>query len=337
MYMVKSIAEMHKHLEESRHLLLDVVGKPTDLTVFRAWGNRGDDLIYAGMRSLLRNLPYREYDIRLLDRVPPGRLAIISGGGSWCRPFHAMPAFLAAAESRFRRVIVFPSSFDTDEPVVRETLERTRALIFCRERRSYEEIRGMCEARLAHDTAFFFDFSPYTSQSHAGILHAFREDAEAAGAPIPKDNRDISDECESLDEWLWAISKHDVIRTDRAHVVIAAAMLGKQIEYRSSTYHKVQAIVDFCLPPALISTFRDGKGWTGRGIKRASADAPGPKQVGWHEVSQIQAELEESCRALEAIRNSWSWRVTSPFRATLDVLLAAKRLLASSAVPSNRR
>jgi hypothetical protein len=37
------------------------------------------------------------------------------------------------------------------------------------------------------------------------------------------------------------------VRTDRAHVTIAAALLSKQVEYRSSNYHKVPAIVDYSL------------------------------------------------------------------------------------------
>lgn len=140
---------------------------------------------------------------------------------------------------------------------MREALSRTRAVVFARERESYEQIRHLCDARLAHDTAFFFDFSPYRSGFHQGVLNAFRLDAEALGAPIPKDNRDISSECHTLDEWLWTISRHDLIRTDRAHVAIAATMLGKKVEYRRTNYHKVPGIVEFSISSNLVTLIGD--------------------------------------------------------------------------------
>jgi hypothetical protein len=79
------------------------------------------------------------------------------------------------------------------------------------------------------------------------VLTAFRTDAEAIPTSLPLDNNDISRTCESLDEWLWTIARHATVRTDRAHVAIAAALLGKQVEYRPSSYHKLPALVDFAL------------------------------------------------------------------------------------------
>ena len=70
-------------------------------------------------------------------------------------------------------------------------------------------------------------------------------------------NRDISLDCSSLDEWLWTISHHDLIRTDRAHVIIAAAMFGRRVEYRSSCYHKVPSIVDFSVASSEVTRIED--------------------------------------------------------------------------------
>jgi hypothetical protein len=152
---------------------------------------------------------------------------------------------LPEVEKRFKRVIVLPSSFDLDSPVVAGTLARTKALVFARERTSYEQIRSVCRADIAHDCAFFFDYDPYRAEGH-GTLNAFRTDREAtAGHSLPPDNIDISTKCESLDEWLWTISRHESIQTDRAHVIIAGVMLGKRVIYRPSRYHKVPALVDY--------------------------------------------------------------------------------------------
>ena len=59
---------------------------------------------------------------------------------------------------------------------------------------------------------------------------------------LPSDNVDISAQSPSLDAWLWTIARHERIRTDRAHVMIAAAMLDKTVEVRPSSTHKVPAI-----------------------------------------------------------------------------------------------
>src|SRR6185437_7306997 len=131
----------------------------------------------------------------------------------------------------------------------RDTLARTKALVFARERVSFEQIRHLCRADIAHDGAFYFDFRPYRRprQRGRGLLTAYRSDQESLHLPIPDGNNDISATCESLDEWLWTIARHEAVETDRAHVMIAAALLGKRVDYRASSYHKVPAIADYAL------------------------------------------------------------------------------------------
>ena len=161
-----------------------------------------------------------------------------------------MPALLPRLEERFERVIVLPSSFDTSVPEVSEVLSRTQAMVFARERESYRQISKLCRASLACDCSFFFGFSGYRRMG-SGTLEAFRTDAESVHQRPPQGNRDISLTCSSLDEWLWTIARHDEVRTDRAHVMIAAAMLGKRVFFRPSSYHKVPAIAEYslrCLP-----------------------------------------------------------------------------------------
>jgi exopolysaccharide biosynthesis predicted pyruvyltransferase EpsI len=59
-----------------------------------------------------------------------------------------------------------------------------------------------------------------------------------------------------MDHWLWTIARHDTVATDRAHVMIAAAMLGKRVEYHGTNYHKVTAIAEYSLPafPTVVHT-----------------------------------------------------------------------------------
>lgn len=232
-------------LEESRAKLLGSLEGADDITVIRSRGNIGDRLIHAGMRRLLRGFDYREVRLQQLDDAR-GRLALVTGGGDWCAPHHNLPSYLPRIEKQFERVVIFPSSFDTRVKSVREALAATRALVFAREHVSYEQIRTLCRAEAAHDTAFFFDFEPYRRPGR-GTLLAFRTDSEALTNRVPPGNLDLSVACESLDEFLWHIARHEQVQTDRAHVMIAAALLGKHVRYVPSSYHKLPALADSSL------------------------------------------------------------------------------------------
>lgn len=240
---------IESEIEASRRRILSAIGETAKITLIRGYGNLGDELIYAGTRRLLAGIKYHEIGIERLSDETERRtsgLALVTGGGAWCEHFQYMARHLPEIEKRFSRVIVLPSSYDASVSFIRRTLSRSKALFFARERVSYEQIRGLCRAELAHDGAFFFDYRPYRIRG-AGLLRAFRTDSESAGGAIPPDNDDISLSCASLDEWLWTIARFEAVHTDRAHVMIAAAMLGKRVSYRATSYHKVPAIADYAL------------------------------------------------------------------------------------------
>lgn len=232
----------------SRSALLDAIGSAPELTFVRPHGNVGDELIWHGTRELLSGHIYREVGIDDLCSAR-GELAVIGGGGAWSRRFNAyMPEVLAVAQRRFERVIVLPSTFEIAEDRVREALARTNAVVFARELISFEQIRGVCDARFAHDCAFFADLSSY-SAAGSGELIAFRDDEERPDwIPVPEGNRDISAGAESLDQWLRTIERHRVVRTNRAHVMIAAGMMGKQVIYSPCSYFKIEALAATCPP-----------------------------------------------------------------------------------------
>ena len=233
-------------LDAQREKILHLIADAPDVTFVRHRGNIGDDLIHAGTRRLLADIPYREVGTWDLQDVR-GHTALITGSGGWCIPFHhQLPQALPVIEQHFRRVIILPSTFDLAEPIVRNALKRTKALVFARELRSYEQIRAICNADIGHDCAFFFDFGPYR-RAGRGRLLAYRTDAESVPAQVPPGNNDISLTCFGLDHWLWTIARCDTVETDRAHVMIAAAMLGKRIEYHGTVYHKVPAIAEYSL------------------------------------------------------------------------------------------
>lgn len=244
-------------LEIQRKKLLDLIADSPDIAFFRHRGNIGDDLIHAGTRQLLADVAYRE--IGTWDmQYARGHTALITGSGGWCVPFHhQLPAALPTIEERFERVIVLPSTFDLAEPLVRKILENTKAHVFARERDSFEQIRHVCDADLGHDCAFFFDFRPYRGHRRGRLL-ALRTDAESTRTDFPPGNDDISLTCFGLDHWLWRIAHHATVETDRAHVMIAAALMGKQVEYHRTNYHKVPAIAEYSLSGFPVSPVSEG-------------------------------------------------------------------------------
>jgi hypothetical protein len=231
--------------EQGKQLLLRAIEGAPDLTFVRGFGNIGDLLIHAGIRQLLAGLDYREVSILGLGEAQ-GHTAVFPGAGGFCHAHHKIPALFTQLESRFKRLVILPSSFDVTVPSVKSFLESTKSHVFARERESFRQIRGLCHADLSHDCAFYFRFDPYRRRG-SGTLTAYRTDRESALARLPDGNNDISLTCETLDEFLWTIARHEMIRTDRAHVMIAAAMLGKRVEYWTSNYHKVPALAEFSL------------------------------------------------------------------------------------------
>lgn len=311
---LKDCRRMHppRHLERiahSRKEILQAIGDPSDLVFVRGLGNLGDELSWAGARELLSGLDYREIGVEELPEAR-GQTALICGSGGFCRSYHGlMPHVLAVAEMRFERVVLLPSSFDTSADAVRDALEGTRAVIFARERESYSQIQSLCDARLAHGCAFFFDYTPYR-KTGSGVLLALRTDHESARErPMPPESDDISATAGTLERWLQRIAGHELIRTDRAQVMIAAALLGKTVEFDASSYFKVPAIADYALRDFPVRRLPPAR--TPGRAPACLAPAPSPEAEAVRERHRARAEHSPP-PAIEHVRDSTgSPRVTA--------------------------
>ncbi|WP_026958181.1 polysaccharide pyruvyl transferase family protein [Aliagarivorans taiwanensis] len=93
---------------------------------------------------------------------------------------------------------------------------------------------------------------------HPKRLNAFRYDQEASGISIPDVNIDVSysmqfgvNSAEKLEytsfRFLSFINKFEEVYTDRLHVAIGAAMLGKKVYLYSNSYFKCRAIFEYSL------------------------------------------------------------------------------------------
>lgn len=243
------------YLELNKKSFLSIIKSyhTSDIYFLTGRGNTGDLLIYEGTRAVLSSLDISYKEIDIFDAVNNnGKLALMCGGGAWCSTYHEiMPSQLKVIERNFDNVIVLPSSYDISVDEVREALSGSKALFMAREMESYNEIKDICNAKLMHDHAMYFDYSKYIKQNNGNdILNAFRTDNEknvSESFKIPDNNIDISSTMSSLTDWLNIISSYETIYTDRAHIMIAGAMLGKKVYYQSSNYHKVTEIAKFSL------------------------------------------------------------------------------------------
>ncbi|MDQ0300696.1 exopolysaccharide biosynthesis predicted pyruvyl transferase EpsI [Salibacterium salarium] len=243
----RGFSNFQKGIQTSRKRLLTSIASAPDLTFIIPGGNIGDHLIWSGTRQLLDGKQYKEILKDEIDQAD-GHTAVIAGSGGWCKAYHSMPRQLAIIEKNFKNVIIFPSSFDISVPAVKEALTKTKATVFARELISYKQIKNLCDANIAYDGAFYFDYTNY-KQKGKGTLHAYRNDKEKGKNDMNtvESNNDISKTSKTLDEFLGTVSKHNTIHTDRAHVMIAGAMLNKTVYYSPSNYHKIPGIAKFSL------------------------------------------------------------------------------------------
>ncbi|MBV1798187.1 polysaccharide pyruvyl transferase family protein [Siccirubricoccus sp. G192] len=143
-------------------------------------------------------------------------------------------------------------------------------LIFCRDQESQHFVSSVCgrPALLAHDMAFSIDTTRYglwtaldmpaavRAASESRTLYAFRRDSEAQARQhwaLPSNNVDLSVTARTVGDdrasflvqaaaFLTQVAQFDRIFTDRLHVAIAGALLGRSVVMFDNDYGKNAAI-----------------------------------------------------------------------------------------------
>jgi hypothetical protein len=216
-------------------------------------GNAGDGLIHAGLNQLAARLGLK-LDFFRYPEERRGKNLLLVGAGCFCRGSWHMVDPVRYYSGLFEKVYVLPATFETEFAPVKKMLRELPAnvTLFCREQVSYEAVTKLVPTPgrvfLDHDLAFQVDVTPWKRKGE-GHLNAFRTDNESLLRRVPAPNFDISNMGREYHHTLLfdALANFESVSTDRLHVAIAGALLGKKVRLFDGNYHKIRAIYEYSI------------------------------------------------------------------------------------------
>lgn len=277
---------------------ISLTSPPPEVTFISAPGNAGDAVI------ALATLPWIHSLSLQADTL------VFKGGGLG---HHGNLHFTLANLPKNKPLIIAPTSLDEASASILTRFPDVH--VHCRGRVSLEIARAhgiSCE--LAHDLAFSNDYTPWQNIPAHGTLNCFRGDVESGTNYRPADNHDISlrenqvwtpDNCtEAAHHFIRTIAGYAVIHTDRLHVGIVAALLGKETHLYTGVDHKIPEVYEHSLAHLEnVTLHRAAETHTG----------PAPLAIIIHQSSREdrKASVMElfrrvgNCRMLEAVAPLW--------------------------------
>ena len=222
-------------------------------------GNWGDGLIRYATERFFRQNGFRYVGIpvaravslsvdELREASSSAKVRMVySGGGAFLNKYH-MHRRIPALIERSERMLVLPHTF----AVPRRKLGFRRSdILFRRDESGSKEFAP--RSLFCHDMALSLGrIACQGGGSGAGFF--FRRDVEKVeGMALPPGNRDISAEGTErtpMAAFLDAIARFETIHTNRLHVSIAAAMMGRRVHLYANSYFKNRSIYEASLKQA---------------------------------------------------------------------------------------
>ena len=216
-------------------------------------GNAGDGFIERGADILLTKCNIN-YCTVTYPSVGASDVLLILGSGTFCRAWYHNIERVRFYVAKYQKVCIFPATFDFTFPPVAGFLKELapNVIAFCREEVSYNALKtlvpGPERVHLDHDVAFHNDVTAWTGAG-VGEINCFRTDSESAGRMIPERNFDISDMGGDAHKTviLDVVKNFKSVHTDRLHVGVAGALLGKQVLLFENNYHKNRSVFEYSL------------------------------------------------------------------------------------------
>lgn len=212
----------------------------------------GDALIHAGQREFFSHFGISYVQIPVWPKPWRGALwkmykgrslrpvGFVSGGG-FMQPWYDRPNEVRRASRSFGHFILLPSTLGMT-PV----LESRKSDIWVRDKS--QSTQYVDQYRFCHDMAFFLDPKPRRASEELGLF--FRKDKERVVGTLPPGNVDLSAKgthSSDPEEFLDEIGRFEKIYTDRLHIGIAGALLGRETHLFPSRGGKTRAIFDASL------------------------------------------------------------------------------------------
>lgn len=211
-------------------------------------GNWGDALINQGCLQFLadNNINYTPIsywrinrlheDMNPIDFRMKDAVLLAGGGGAWCHNWKFSRENVLKAAEIFDTVIVFPTTYELNG------VEKDNVIYFRRDNQISE--KSIPNSLFCHDMAFYIDLQFIKNESGVTLGNFFRTDKERhENAAIVEGSIDLSamgNEKTPIQNFFHILGLHDQIRTDRMHVAIAAAMMGKRVELYNGNYSKIE-------------------------------------------------------------------------------------------------
>jgi exopolysaccharide biosynthesis predicted pyruvyltransferase EpsI len=186
---------------------------------------------------------YEKYALSLRQIADSHDTAIICGSGSFVRQYPVAMQIYDLCTRWFSDVIVLPSTYSMT------SYRRGNTLFFARDK--FESLNVVPTATFCHDMAFFLRPDPIEPRQRVGF-HV-RTDNESSGKlPRVPGNIDVSLMGTATDPaslMFDEVGKSEIVVTDRLHVCIAAALLGRQVYLFRGNYFKIEAIFKSSIAP----------------------------------------------------------------------------------------
>ena len=239
-------------------------------------GNAGDSFIGLATLQMLEELAL-DYEICKPTEIFKDETILYGGGGSLIRKYQGSKKFLLSNHEK-NTIVVLPHSFNDCDDLLTTLSEKV--ILIAREKVSYNYIKSRIKnpdnALISDDMAFHIkNIDKYKNTSCVGTCNAFRFDDELSDSSdhveVPEDNKDISIDFQRpmfMKNWNLAddtntqvkknlsiatdnvfsyLSKFKEVNTNRLHIGIAAALLGKAVNLYRGSYHKIAGVYDFSM------------------------------------------------------------------------------------------
>lgn len=249
----------------------------SDAVFYPGYGNLGDGLIALGTLDLFADLGWDPKRIQGRHKEAfSGYTHIVMGGsggwvkGMWETYLEQTIAFLQNGG----QLLILPTSFSGFGSEFVPYADQVT--IFCREQRSYEELlrQGMPESQIfvCPDMAFYTKeehFSDLEIDGQYPVLQIFRLDEEGGRKTPPRDSVDLpllfndiqwstGEQCvKPLRAVAGLMNQFQCVETDRLHMAVLAALIGRTVKLEPSSYFKIKAIFDYTLHRFPTVTFAD--------------------------------------------------------------------------------